>query len=391
MLVDDVILDLRRSVRNKRPVVVTLLPLNRSKYLNASPARYHYFRNGIAEIAKQRFAEFMNLPDGEIVITRNGSEAIVTEDVMVLLEDQGEAWSEDEKPKDFVETFFLPDDYVGLRERFEEFTRSSVTPQGNDANEPDRDIPAKDDQIKGSLTAKTLAAMQDHLDSIDLSQFVQRQAIYHPAKRWQPVYVEHFTSIPDLTTKLFPDIAFDKDLPLFSEFRRHLDRLMIINLLLKRPFRNQVVGVNLEWTTRRTAEFHRLEHQLSSAERQRLVLELRWSDYLRDLEAGGDVVRDLKALGFTVSIDQISIDMLTNVNFATFRADYFKLLFNKSKVPLIGQPACRDAIDKLDPEKIILCQCDDPIALKVGQRIGVTKFQGWTISRMAKDARTKAT
>ncbi len=385
----DLIQQARRLARQKKPAGVSLVHLAASPYIMANAARYHFFRNSITDLAAAHGAELVDLRRGRLCLLARETAGKADRALRRLLELEVEGWSDGRSVDTILEAFRLPDQYMALRERLEVLDRSDrhEALAGDAVSEP-----APVDPLAGPLTPALLARIEDRLDGVDLAPFVQRQPVYHEVldrrqgAGWNVAYTEHFTSLHDLEAALFPGVELRPDEPLFFELCRHLDRLMLLALLLNRPWRHQPVGLNLGHAAWATAEFRRLLDSLGEAERGRLTIELHWMDALRDQATGGAVMAGLRDAGMRIAIDRIGIESLPLLNLDRLEADHLKLVFDKARLPLLLEPACLEALRRCRMERLVLTQCDDPLALSLGRKLGISRYQGWLIDRVARDA-----
>ena len=50
------------------------------------------------------------------------------------------------------------------------------------------------------------------------------------------------------------------------------------------------------------------------------------------------------------------------------------------------EPVHLGALRRCRMDRLVLTQCDDPLALSLGQQLGITHYQGWLIDRLAREA-----
>lgn len=382
MQTSDLIQQARRLARQKKPAGVSLVHLAGSAYIMANAARYHYFRNSMAELATAHGAELRDLGHGRLCLVADRAAGATHQALRRLLELEAEAWSDGRPVDTILEEFRLPDQYMALRERLEVLERAAR----HDAAGSDPPVgPPAEDRLAGPLTPALLARIEDRLDGIDLAPFVRRQAVYRREDGWAVAYTEHFTSLDELKVALFPEVELRPDEPLFFELCRHLDRLMLLALLLNRPWRRHPIGLNLGHAAWATEEFRRLLDHLDEAERGRLTIELHWIDALRDQAAGGVAMARMRAAGIRIAIDRIGIESLPLLNLDRLEADHLKLVFDKSRLPLLLEPAHLGALRRCRMDRVVLTQCDDPLAPSLGQKLGITHYQGWLIDRLARE------
>jgi hypothetical protein len=383
MQISDLIQQARRLTRQKQPAGVSLVHLAASPYIMANAARYHFFRNSIAELATAHAADLHDLGRSRLCLVAADAAGIAHLALRRLLELETEAWNDGRSVDDILEGFRLPDQYMELRERLDVLERAGRH-GADDGDAAAR--PVLEDRLAGPLTPALLARIEDRLDGIDLAPFVRRQAVYRHGEEWEVAYTEHFTSLDGLKVALFPEVELRPDEPLFFELCRHLDRLMLLALLLNRPWRQQRIGLNLGHAAWATEEFRRLLDRLDAAERGRLTIELHWMDALRDQAAGGAAMAEMRAAGIRIAIDRIGIESLPLLNLDRLEADHLKLVFDKGRLPLLLEPAHLGALRRCRTDRVVLTQCDDPLALSLGQQLGITHYQGWLIDRLAREA-----
>ena len=369
----------RRLARRSGPVGVSLVHLRASAYIMASAARYHYFRNQIGELARAGGADLFELDAGRLCLV--AEDEAMHGQLRRLLESEAAG-----PPPTILERFDLPAQYADLRERLSVLAAAPDAP-GDAVAEPTPPRPASPpagEPLFGPLTPALLARLEDRLDGVDLERFVRRQPVYARGDRWQPVYAEQVIDRAALAAACFPDVEFTPGEPLVLELDRHVDRLMLVALLLNRPWRRQLIGLDLGYAAWVTDEYRRLIKRLDDAERRRLTIEIDWLDALRDAATGGKVVAEMREAGFRIAIDRIGIDTLPLAYLDRLPADWLKLVFDKTRLASLAEPAHLDTLCRLDPAKLILTDADDKRALEVGAGLGIRHFQGPLIDRLAR-------
>ncbi len=383
MSIQDLIQEARRLARRQGTTGISLVHLGSSAYIMANPARYHYFRNGIAELAAARGMK-QTLLDNQTLCLVGADEP--THGALLRLLD-GESGHTGAALSTIVERFELPAQYRDLRERLAGLEQEAEGGDAGGERPPDRAAPAAGSEpLAGPLTPRRLAVIERRLDGVDLELFVQRRPVYAATDGWRVVYIDHVTNLDALAAAFFPAVEFTRGEPLFLELRRHLDRLMLVALLLNRPWRRQAIGVTLAHAAWATDEFRRLRRRLDDAERRRLTIELDWLDALRDAATGGKVVAELREAGFRIAVGGIGIDALPLANLERLDADWLKLAFDRHRLAALASPPYLDAMRRLDPDRLILTDADDKRALEVGAGLGIRHFQGPLIDRLARGA-----
>jgi hypothetical protein len=379
----------RRLARRTGPVGVSLVHLRASAYIMASAARYHYFRNQIGELARAGRVDLFELDAGRLCLV--AEDEAMHGQLRRLLESEAAG-----PPPTILERFDLPAQYLDLRERLAVLASSPDAPRDapRDAvpepTPPRTASPPAEEPLSGPLTPALLARIQNHLDGVDLERFVRRQPVYARTHDWQPIYAEQVIDRATLAAACFPDVEVTPGEPLLLELDRHVDRLMLVALLLNRPWRRQLIGLDLGHAAWATDEYRRLTERLDDAERRRLTIEIDWLDALRDAATGGKVVAEMREAGFRIAIDHIGIDALPLLNLDRLDADWLKLVFDKTQLAALAEPAHLEALCRLDPDRLILTAADDKLALEVGQRLRIRHYQGTLIDRLARTVAASA-
>jgi EAL domain-containing protein (putative c-di-GMP-specific phosphodiesterase class I) len=377
MQIDDLIQHARRLARRKASAGISIVHLAASPYIMASVARYHYFRNTIGDLAAERGAHLVEIEGHRLCLVAEDDAAHAA--LRHLLDLESEAWRDGTSLASILESYRLPEAYGPLRERLQSLHEAA---KADEATGPT----VEPEMLAGPLTPARLALIEDRLDGVDLELFVRRQAVHHRDAGWQPVYTEQTTSLAELAAAFFPLIEIRESEPLFFELCRHLDRLMLVALMLNRPWRRQRIGLNLGHAAWATDEYRRLLKCLDDQERSRLTIELHWQDALLDVAAGGRALAQMREAGFKLAIDRIAIDTLPLLNLERLDVDWLKLVFDKPRLAQLAHAGHLQALRRLDPDRLILTQVDDKLALELGQKLGIRHYQGWLIDRLAKTA-----
>jgi hypothetical protein len=389
MSIPELIQQARRLARRQGPSSVTFVHLGASPYIMANAARYHYFRNSIADRAREHGAEVVELEPASLCLLAEGD--ALHQEVAQRLDGVAEAQRSGPPLSTILESFILPGEYLALRERLkalEVATAERVGPTEakavveTSAAKPEPEQPPE--PLSGPLTPALLALIEDRLDGVDLEPFVRRQPVYASGAGWQLVYAEQIGDLDALAGAFFPAVEITPGEPLTFELQRHLDRLMLLALLLNRPWRRQQIGLDLRHAAWATDEYRRLIRRLDDTERQRLTIELDWLDALRDAASGGRLAAELRDAGFKIAIDRIGIDALPLVHLEHLKADWLKLVFDKNRLGALAEPVHLDALRRLDPDRLILMRTDDKRALELGQSLGIRHYQGPLVDRLAK-------
>lgn len=383
MSIQDLLQHARRLARRPGPSAFCLVQLGVIGSAKANAARYHYFRNSLAELAAERAAVLVEIAGAGLCLVAEDEDEETRAAVVRLLDSEQAQGALD--PAVVLETFVLPVQYRELRERLSALAAMpQESPSGEEVT-PDRTSPAVDaERLAGPLTPDRLALIEDRLDGMDLEPFVRRMPVYAGHDGWQPLYVEHIIDLADLAAVFFPAVELTPGEPLFCELKRHLDRMMLVALMLNRPWRRQRTGLDLGHAAWTTDEYRRLLERLDEAERRRLTIELDWLDAIRDAATGGKLMAEMQEAGLRIAIDKIGIEILPLLQVHRLKADWLKLVCDKARLAALAEPDHLEALRRFDIDRVVLTNVDDKRVLEAGQRIGIRYFQGPLIDRLAR-------
>ena len=409
-------------LRHDGPIDIFVIGLA-AWHAHPTATEFHYLYNNLRDLAAGLECDCFKLPSHDLVIASEASSDAVRSGLAALVAafvEEHEVADGFQLPVDF---FSLPDDWEALRQRLRLAAMTQLRNGGRagqsdlPAHNPDRAAdpasrtapkasaaaqgrkpggntktaarPALPTTLKsaakasGPLTINALAEIAAELDRINFANFIERQSCFRMNKNWQTLFVEHYSNLQTLQQKLFANIELNRDDPLFFELCRHLDRMMLITILIDRPAKTKKIAINLTNGIASTKEFQQFDRGLSAAERNNTIVEIHWIDALRDLNSGGGMMASFAGRGFPITLDRVSIDMLPVIAAADLKFDHLKIIYERSKLACLTEPKFAKALTQLERDKLILIGCDDETAFKFGQALGITAYQGWLITELA--------
>ncbi len=401
MSIETGLADLRRLHRSGRRATVVLVSLARLVAVPRHPAFFHYLRNSLEELAVRLEGAFHPLPGDSYLLwtSRPPEELLPLLAVILDIEEEERAEAGEPSWQGSVETFTLPDEYERLRLTVHRLADRARRPTGRGPRvqtnptvlappaSPSAARPAAERPPRGPLTATSLAAAERLLDGVELGRFLRHQRICRLGARLETDYVEIFTSLTELGRQLFPDLALAPEAPLFPALLTHIDRLLLVELLLSRPFGEGAVGINLSLASLETPEFARFDRALSAAQRGRVVIELHWLDWLRDLESGGGRLERLRRAGYRLAVDRLQPGpSLAILRLERLEADFYKLLWSDQAAAGMAEPAFAQLLEAVPRERLVLTACDHRRALELGASLAIRRYQGWLVDRLVREA-----
>ena len=237
--------------------------------------------------------------------------------------------------------------------------------------------------LNPGITPEQLGKLSEYLQSADLSSFVRRQQVCAIANETKPkrIFKELYISIDELAGTVLPGVNLSSDRWLFQYLTRTLDD-RVLKLLLRADDSDlhTSFSVNMNVTTLLSPDFLKFDSQLRMGGRGTIVIELQMIDIFADVSEYMFARDFLREKGYRICLDGISAESLAMIDRDGLGADLVKLTWNDSLAePDPESPkaqAIKAAIDRCGKARIIISRCDSPEAIRFGQRMGITMFQG---------------
>jgi EAL domain-containing protein (putative c-di-GMP-specific phosphodiesterase class I) len=333
-----------------------------------------------------------NLP-GDMHIMSNGDAFIVlpklsppeVEKLRSLLADVvAPAGTPEEREKAAV-SYTLPGDYTALREQANTYVElaRAVEVMGP-VRQAEEALQAGD--VRGPLTAWSLSQVEQLLNAIDIKRYVHTQPVYQQMARgvWERRYIDFYVSIADLQRERFPRLVLDTPARLFLELCCTLDRKLFQELSYQADnWKDRQISINMAAETVLSSVFAQFCHVLPKERRPNVAFDIHRSDLFLNFSTTMNAITVLKEEGFRVGIDGISPNALPYVHFERFDVDYYKINVGRDKLEDFKKKPVIEAMALLNREKIIFNHCDSEEALRLGQSLGVSMYQGWLIDDVA--------
>lgn len=391
---EDALADLRRVQRQGRPAVAVLVWLQGLAASRRARALFHFLRNGLQELVERTGGRLHALGEARFLLVLEAPGELVERQLAVLFDVERAGPGDPDRWRRFCEVFRLPDLYVALRERMDELERGP----GEDAEEGAEALPAGSGEeaeplagehgasLTGELRAENLATLLSFLDGADLAPLLRRQGVYRLAERPQVLYDELFLPLEDMLRATCPGLWVSPTSPLGLEVRRHLDRLLLAQLLIDRPFDHAAIGINLSMAAVASPEFGWLVERTRRERRAQLVIELDWLEVLADLTRDGGVCAELRNAGFRLAVDGLTPEALRWITPDWLAFPVVKIRFSEETAALFADPGLLARVAALPAETVVLSRCDSRAALSAARRLGVRHVQGWLIDRFVRQS-----
>lgn len=239
------------------------------------------------------------------------------------------------------------------------------------------------------LDAEKLATIGRKLHEIHISDLIRQQTALeiHRSGTASPLFRETYFAINDLLARLAPDVDVLSDACLFRHFTQSLDRRLMASLARRSKFVDGEVplSINLNVSTIATREFQKFKvaHDRDAG---RMVVEIQLVDVLTDIDAYRKARDVLHAQGYNVLIDGLGPLTPRYLNIRALEADFIKIWWSSDVVGRCRNEqtdAVRNILDAAGRAKVILARTDSEQAVKWALSLGIHRFQGYFIDRLA--------
>ena len=370
--------------------------------LRPSNRRPHHLR-----IAKQAFDQIIQAHEGAlftmfnqdiVVVLKDASVARIDEVVLRLRflfsNDPLLSREEDEARDDkFCTWYDLETGYdglVGLADRMIRLHQEHETEAAASARAAE--IAPNVQELSEPIDPERLAAMENALAQADLTNFTRRQAIcaIAPGEKPQPVFREIFVSISDLRNALVPDCELLSNRWLFQYLTLLLDRRVIA--MVEKS--GELVGhgnvsINLNISSITSPDFLRLDSAFTKSDRRNLIIELQMIDVFAHMGRFIFARDFLHERGYRLCLDGCTYLTLPHVDREQLGFDFVKLAWSDNLFDCMAGPhgdAFVRAVREMGNQRVILNRCDTPEALSVGEKLGVSLYQGYYLDALLEDS-----
>ncbi|GAA0620455.1 MULTISPECIES: EAL domain-containing protein [Thalassospira] len=256
----------------------------------------------------------------------------------------------------------------------------------------------KDNNVLNPITAENLGELEETIHTADLSEHIRQQPVcvfaHGSSKELHPVFDEFFVSITDLRNALMPNIDLASNRWLFQHMTETLDKRML-NYLCKRTFKTHAssFSINLNLGTLTSKDFDKFDETVRRNWQGNVIIELNQVDLFSNLETYLRVRDDFHERGYRILIDNLTVEALSFVDRKRLKADFIKVAWREEMTDNVIRKKYSEMdslVKNSGRERVILCRCDSPTAIKFGQSLGITLFQGRYIDNMiARQRRAK--
>lgn len=244
------------------------------------------------------------------------------------------------------------------------------------------------------LNPEQLGRLETFLERADLSSVLRRQHICAVIGENPPqsIFKELFISIADLATTVLPDVNLVANRWLFQHLTQTLDRRVL--KLLGRADDSDLFSsfsINLNVDTLVHPDFIEFDQSLRTGSRGTIVIELQPVDVFADFNAFMFARDFAREKGYRICLDGVGVNFFDFVDRKKLGFDLVKLVWSPD-LSNQGNQARREQvaahIQEIGKSRIILSRCDTPAAIRLGQSLGITMFQGRYVDSVLQSQRS---
>jgi hypothetical protein len=227
------------------------------------------------------------------------------------------------------------------------------------------------------------------IEDADLANILRRQEVcaIAPGMPPAPMFHELYFSMYYLAQTLLPGHNVTSDDFLFRRLTRALDRRMLALMMQRELFHMlRKAALNLNVRTVLSAEFMEFDRVTNVKDRGALAVELPALDIMNDPNEYLFARDFLKERGYKIIIDCVKHLNLPLIDREWLGFDFVKITWMQSLYDDAGgqrADALKDAVSRIGRDRVILCRVDSEDALKAGEALGITLYQGRLIDGMA--------
>lgn len=280
----------------------------------------------------------------------------------------------------FCEWFNLETDwepFVDLCRRHNEDRRKAAAPGGGKA------------QAETMIGPAVLEKLENAIVKADLANLLRRQQVFAiiAGAKPAPILTELFFSMPFLAQTVAPGYNVTGDKWLFQHLARVLDARMLA-LMPQQEYLAMLknASLNMSLATVLSPEFLDFDRATNNKERGPLAVELPALDYFSDPDDFCFARDFLKERGYKIILDQVKHELLPILDRDRLDVDLLKVVWSQSFYDdCTGEQAedMQGAIERIGRERVILCRVDAEQGLEIGQKLGLSLFQGRLLDAMS--------
>lgn len=275
----------------------------------------------------------------------------------------------------FAMIFDLAENFRGAAERIAKYTADAQKAADPDAKKHELRALSPED-LDNILHAFRKFGADKFLKAFMRDQMVV-QAL--PGAELVPTMHEYFVSMDALRKPLFIDVEMRASGPLFNEFTRVLDQIVLRSFSHMSSITPMPFSLNVNVVTTFTAAFADFMDQTHKDVLSRIVFEFRQADIVEHFDEFEVAHGMIKAMGASIGVDKIFPQTLGLVDLDYIGAKYAKVHWRSGAEDLLRERGKTFKYMRECGIQPVLIRVDNLQALALGAELGVDMFQGFAI------------
>ena len=239
------------------------------------------------------------------------------------------------------------------------------------------------------LDPEQLGKLEDFLARADLSNLMRRQpvcAITPSNPNPQSIFQELYISIDRLRESILPDYDLSSNLWLFRHLTQTLDFRMLQVLIHNDDSTiDSSFSINMNVQTILSPAFLQFDNSLKAVARGTVVIELQPIDIFSDMGAYMFARDFMRERGYRIALDGLNHQILQFIDREQLGFDLLKLIWSPEMADDntgTRLDVLKEHVDRCGRARLIIARCDSDEAVRFGQSLGSTVYQGHYIDRL---------
>ncbi|MCG8508992.1 MAG: EAL domain-containing protein [Rhodospirillales bacterium] len=366
-------------------------------HFHLSDLQAPYRKPNFVRIAARAFDTLVNNRDATLYVLSNSDMALICRDVRVedidtaifklqalFAEDPLATTEYGDVSEDFATWYDLSNnaDYASFEDVAKRLSAQSRR-QGSaaTANRP-------------GLDSATLVEVDRRLQTVRLGELLRQQPTVDvmPGSGRKILFVEHYVAMGDLADKVAPGADLFSSPWLFHYVTDILDR-RVLAVIGRTEFSEQMdaISLNLHIGTVMSPEFQIFNDQIRP-HTDKIIVEVQMIDVISDMGAFNYAKKWLRDQGYRILIDGLYPLTLQYFDPGILEPDLIKIAWSPDLAEDTGleqYEELRDMVSYVGSDKIVLARVETEEAIGWGLKLGIHRFQGYFVDKLADAMATK--
>ena len=255
-------------------------------------------------------------------------------------------------------------------------------------------MPQEQEDDRRPLTPEQLGKLEGYLQRTDVSSVLRRQhiCVVVGANPPQSIVKELYISIADLAESMLPDVNLASNRWLFQHLTQTLDTRML--RMLGRADDSDLFSsfsLNLNISTLLSPEFIEFDSSLRTGSRGTIIIEVQPTEVFADYNAFMFARDFIHEKGYRLCLDGVSMNFFNMIDREKMGIDLIKMVWSPDLMTeghRIHRDEIAEHVKETGKARIIMSRCDTPAAIRVGQSMGITMYQGRHIDQLMQKQRS---